>query len=66
LVAVSAPVLFVLDEDEHALRAVERELTDRYSRSYRVVCVSAEQEAMVELEALAAAGEDVALILVAH
>jgi thioredoxin reductase (NADPH) len=62
-VAVSLPVLFAIDEDERSLREVERELVDRYSRSYRVVCASAAEEAMAELEALAAAGEDVALVL---
>lgn len=61
--AVSLPVLFAIDEDERSLREVERELVDRYSRSYRVVCASAAEEAMAELEALAAAGEDVALVL---
>jgi thioredoxin reductase (NADPH) len=60
------PVLLAVDEDETALRAVERELIDRYSRSYRVVCVTSAQEAMAELEALRAAGEDVALVLAAQ
>lgn len=63
--AVPAPVLFAIDEDERSLRAVERELVDRYSRSYRVVCVSSAEDANAELEALAAAGEDVALVLAA-
>ncbi len=63
---MSVPVLFAVDEDERSLRKVERELVDRYSRSYRVVCVSSAQEAIAELEALAAAGEDVALVLAAH
>jgi thioredoxin reductase (NADPH) len=65
-VAVSLPVLFAIDEDERALREVERELVDRYARSYRVVCASSAEEAMVELEALATAGEDVALVLAAQ
>lgn len=60
------PVLLAVDEDETALRAVEREMIDRYSRSYRVVCVTSAQEAMAELEALRAAGEDVALVLAAQ
>jgi thioredoxin reductase (NADPH) len=64
--AVSLPVLLAVDEDASALGAVERELVDRYSRSYRVVCVSSAEEAMAELEALAAAGEDVALVLAAQ
>ncbi len=63
---VPLPVLFAVDEDADSLRAVERELVDRYARSYRVVCVSSAEEAIAELEALAAAGEDVALVLSAQ
>jgi thioredoxin reductase (NADPH) len=63
---MAVPVLFAIDEDERALRAVERELVDRYSKGYRVVCVSSGEEAMVELVALKAAGEDVALVLAAQ
>jgi thioredoxin reductase (NADPH) len=63
---VTVPVLFAVDEDAQSLRNVERELVDRYSRSYRVVCVSSAEDAMVELVALKAAGEDVALVLAAQ
>jgi len=63
---VPFPVLFAVDDDASSLRDIERELVDRYARSYRVVCASSAQEAMVELEALAAAGEDVALVLSAQ
>jgi thioredoxin reductase (NADPH) len=63
---LSVPVLVAVDEDAHALREVERELVDRYSRSYRVVCVSSAEQAMVELELLADAEEDVALVLAAQ
>ncbi len=63
---MSVPVLFAVDEDEHSLRAVERELVDRYSQSYRVVLASSAEEAMDKLETLAAAGEDVALVLAAQ
>jgi len=59
------PVLFAVDEDREALRAVERELVDRYSRSYRIVCRSSVEEALAELLALKEAGEDVALVLAA-
>jgi hypothetical protein len=60
------PVLFAVDEDERALDDVERELVDRYSRGYRVVCVSSAGEAMVELQGLKEAGKDVALVLAAQ
>ena len=36
---MSVPVLVAVDDDANALRTVERELVDRYSRSYRVVCL---------------------------
>lgn len=58
------PVIVAVDEDAGALSAVESELVDRYSRSYRVACVRSAEEAVAELEGLAAAGEDVALVLV--
>jgi thioredoxin reductase (NADPH) len=60
------PVLFAVEEDKQALQAVERELIDRYSRSYRVVCASSAEQATAELKALKEAGEDVALVLAAH
>jgi thioredoxin reductase (NADPH) len=60
---MTLPVLFVVDEDAEALRAVERELVDRYDRSYRVVCTGSAEDAVAELSALADAGEDVALAL---
>jgi thioredoxin reductase (NADPH) len=63
---VSVPVLLAVDEDERLLGDVERELVDRYARSYRIVCVSSAQEATAQLAALAAAEEDVALVLAAQ
>jgi thioredoxin reductase (NADPH) len=58
-------VILAVDEDEASLSAIERELDDRYSRSYRVIAASSAVGATAKLEALAAAGEDVALVLVA-
>lgn len=63
---MSVPILLAIDEDPDALAAVERELVDRYSRSYRVVCMSSADEALTELRRLAADGEDVALVLAAQ
>ncbi len=63
---MSVPVLFAVDEDQRLLKEVERELVDRYGRSYRVVCASSAEDARAELGALADAGEDVALVLAAH
>lgn len=53
------PVLFVVDSDEDSLRAIERELVDRYERSYRIVCLGSAAEAEAELVRMSAAGEDV-------
>jgi len=63
---VSVPVLLAIDEDARLLRDVERELVDRYARSYRVVGASSAEEAMEKLEELSADGEDVALVLSAQ
>ncbi len=60
---MTLPVLFAVDDDAEALRAVERELVDRYDRSYRVVCAGSAGDAVAELSALADAGEEVALAL---
>ncbi|HTZ85386.1 MAG TPA: FAD-dependent oxidoreductase [Solirubrobacteraceae bacterium] len=57
------PVIFAVDEDKSSLHDIERELTDRYERSYRVVCVGSVPEATAELARLADAGEEVALVL---
>lgn len=59
---MSRPVLFVVDNDD-SLRAIERELVDRYERSYRIICLGSAAEAEAELARLADAGEDVALVL---
>jgi thioredoxin reductase (NADPH) len=60
---VSQPVLFAVDNDVDSLRAIERELVDRYERSYRIVCLGSAVEAEAELARSAAAGENVALVL---
>jgi thioredoxin reductase (NADPH) len=60
---VARPVLLAVDENEGSLRDIERELRDRYERSYRVVCVDSAPEAEAELERLAGAGEELALVL---
>lgn len=62
---VGDTVILVVDEDPESLRVVERELIDRYARSYRVLTATSARQASAELEALAASGEDVALVLAA-
>ncbi len=60
---MSGPVLLAVDEDPDGIRAVERELSDRFGRHYRVICMRSTPEARDRLEELAAAGEEVALVL---
>jgi thioredoxin reductase (NADPH) len=60
---MSGPVLVAIDEDPGFLREVERQLLDRYARSYRVVCARSTRDALATLERLAAAGDEVALVL---
>jgi len=58
-----SPVLLAVDDDSESLRELGRELGDRYSRDYRIVCTQSATEALETLERLADAGEDVALVL---
>ena len=59
---MSRPVLVAVDDDENSLGAIERELLDRYERSYRIACVGSAPEAETELARAAADGEEVALV----
>lgn len=60
---MSLPFILVADEEEQSLHDIERELTDRYERSYRIVCLASASAAEAELVRLADAGEEVALVL---
>jgi thioredoxin reductase (NADPH) len=60
---MTGPVLLAVDENDAVLSAIEQELQDRYARHYRVRCLGTAQEARTWLEELAAAGQEVALIL---
>jgi thioredoxin reductase (NADPH) len=60
---VSDPVLLAVDEDANSLSDIERELRDRYERSYRIVCVGSAAEAEAELARIAADAQEVALVL---
>jgi thioredoxin reductase (NADPH) len=63
---MSGPALVAVDKDEGALENVERELRDRYARHYRIICTRSADEALARLKDLAAAGEEVALVLAAR
>lgn len=60
---MSLPVILAVEEDEKSRQDVERELNDRYGRSYRIVCLGSTAEGTTELIRLADAGEPVALAL---
>jgi thioredoxin reductase (NADPH) len=60
---MSGPLLVAVDDDPALLSDVERELRNRYLPDYRVRCLSSPDEALAMLEELAAAGDDVALVL---
>jgi thioredoxin reductase (NADPH) len=60
---VPGPVLLAVDEDANSLRDIERELRNRYELGYRIVCVGSAAEAEAELAGIAAAAEEVALVL---
>jgi thioredoxin reductase (NADPH) len=60
---MSDPVLLAVDADSAALSQVERELRDRYSGSYRVICRNSPEEALAILTQMSEAGEELALVL---
>jgi thioredoxin reductase (NADPH) len=60
---MSDPVLLAVDADADALCDIEDTLRDRYGRHYRVECLRSPLDARARLEALAAAHEDVAVVL---
>ena len=60
---MTGPVIVAVEEDPAALGAIERELEDRYARSYDIVCTCSADEALATLERLAEQGGEVALVL---
>ncbi|HEV7772737.1 MAG TPA: FAD-dependent oxidoreductase [Conexibacter sp.] len=63
---MSLPVLLVIDGDLDALRGVEAQLVHRYGHDYRVESAGDPEEALRELEQLADAGAELALVLAAE
>jgi thioredoxin reductase (NADPH) len=57
------PVLLAVDDDLEALREVESELRERYSRDYTVLFEESPEAAVGRLERLAGEGTEVALVL---
>ncbi|WP_424952796.1 FAD-dependent oxidoreductase [Deinococcus sp.] len=60
---VPKPVLMVVDDDAEVLRAVSRDLRQRYAETYRIVRAGSGQEALNALEELKRRGDTVALLL---
>jgi thioredoxin reductase (NADPH) len=61
--AQSKPVFLVVDDDPAVLRAVEGDVRRRYAERYRVIRAESGVAALRTLEALAARGDAVAMIL---
>lgn len=59
----SRPALVAVDDDLVALQRIADELRRRYASDYRVVCERSPLDALGALEAMAAAGEAVAVVL---
>ncbi|MFI7700866.1 FAD-dependent oxidoreductase [Nonomuraea sp. NPDC049480] len=57
------PVLLAVDDDDHVLRAVRRDLSRAYQERYRVLVSRSPAEAMRVLDTLRERGEEAALIL---
>src|SRR5918993_2749813 len=60
------PVVLVVDDDPAALRAISRELDERYGHDYQVVCEDSVAGAERTLRTLRETGEEVALALADH
>lgn len=63
---MDAPVLLTVNGNPSVRKTVETELRDRYSRGYDIRCTGTGEEALAELERMAADGTAVALILAAQ
>ncbi len=60
---MTAPVLFVIDDDSDSLQSVVGELRKRYGTDYRLLCESSVDAALTTLERLNSDREQVALML---
>ena len=60
---MSDPVILAVDADPAGLAGVERELLDRYSRHYDVVCTASAADARDRLTQFRENGNDVAVVL---
>jgi thioredoxin reductase (NADPH) len=61
---MAKPVILAVDDDPEVLRAVARDLRNRYAENYRIMRASSGQEALDALHELRLADEPVALLVV--
>ncbi len=57
------PVIFTVDDDPVVLKAVERDLRQRYSQDFRILSINSAKGALEALSQLQVRGEYVALFL---
>src|SRR4051812_35214857 len=60
--APGSPVLFIVDADPQARVAVESALVGRFGADYRILVSATPEDALTELQSLAAQGGEVALV----
>ena len=60
---MSLPIIFCIDDDAHVLRALTRDMKNKYRDTYRVLSTTIIQEAFDSLLELKNKGETVAMYL---
>ena len=60
---MNQPILFVIDDDEQVLRALTRDLKNKYRQDYRVLSTSSAKEALDGLLELKNKGVSVARVI---
>lgn len=60
---MNQPIIFSIDDDPQVLRAISRDLKDRYRNEYRILSTTAVTEALDSLKDLKNRGETIALFL---
>ncbi|MEO1436152.1 MAG: response regulator, partial [Bacteroidota bacterium] len=60
---MSKPIIFSIDDDPQVLRAIGRDLRNRYRKEYRIMSANSPAEAMEALPELKKKGETIALFI---
>src|SRR3954471_11337587 len=60
---MTQPIIFSIDDDPQVLRAITRDLKDRYRKEYRILSTPAVKEALETLKDLKNKGETIALFV---